>query len=346
MGITPEFLFDFESNMQAITEDEYSRIASNLWWSRIMKTRPSSSKKELLAWMLSTAKIEDLETAGGKVPFEDLVSTYSEFTNKHAGAGLRLKRSELEDLDGKGLDQAGKWSRDIGAYMAYWPQEQAVALLKNGATSGYTSYDGVTFFHAAHPVNPYDAGAGTYQNILTGAASGAYPGACPIDTSVAIDVALVNLAKAVAYIKSLKMPNGVTPRFLRPKLIIAPPLMQMRVVQLLDAKTLPQGATGGAGSGDVEAVIRSFGWDVPIIADELAGFESSTTYFIVCEELSSSELGGLVYIEREPFRIDYYTGQGGQNVQLDRMDELEWHCKGRNVAGYGHPYKVFKCKGS
>jgi hypothetical protein len=33
-ALDSEFLFDFESNMQAITENEYARFSANLWWSR------------------------------------------------------------------------------------------------------------------------------------------------------------------------------------------------------------------------------------------------------------------------------------------------------------------------
>lgn len=348
-ALTPSFLFDFESNMQAITEDEYSRFAANLWWSRYMRPRPSGSRREIVAWLLSTAKIEDLGKLGGNLPFEDLVAAYTEFENRDAGAGLRLKRNQIEDLDGNGLELAGKWSSDIGAYMAYWPQKKLVELIKNGHVAGNNSYDGKTFFAADHPLNPFNVGLGTYQNVFTGAASGAYPGALPIDDSVDLDVALVNLSKAIAYIKSIRMPNGEDPRFLRPVGILAPPRMQQRVVQLTNAKFIAQMAGGGTagGSADVEALIASLGFVQPTIADELAGFESDTTWFLACEEMSSTSLGGFVYIDREPFAIKYYTGQdGGTGVDaiLDRARELEWHCHGRNVGGYGHPYSFFKAK--
>jgi phage major head subunit gpT-like protein len=355
-ALTPEFLFDFESNMQVITENEYARFASNLWWSKFMKTRPSSSKKEIVTWLLSTAKIEDLEKSGGKMVFEDLVSKYTTYENKNAGGGLRLKKQQLEDLDGGGIDLATKWSGDIGAYMAYWPQKQLVSLIKNGATSGFNSYDDVTFFSNAHPINPANTGLGTYANIFTGAAAStpatdpndaSYPGACAIDDSVTVDVALANLSKVVSYIRSIRMPNGEDPRFLRPVSILAPPRMQARVTQLTNAKFIAQAAASGGGSGDVEALIASFGLVTPTIADEFAGFESDTTWFLACEELASSQLGGFVYVDREPFRITYYTGSGGGtgvDAILDRTDELEWHCKGRNVTGYGHPYTMFKVK--
>jgi hypothetical protein len=45
-----------------------------------------------------------------------------------------------------------------------------------------------------------------------------------------------------------------------------------------------------------------------------------------------------------PFLVHYY---GTQNqVELSRRQELEWHCIGRNVVAPGHPYLLFKCKGS
>jgi len=347
--VTPSFLFDFESNMQAITENEYARMSANLWWSQFMKVRPSSSKKEIVAWLLSTAKIE-AQGLGGNIAFDDMVSTYTTFTNLDSGAGLKLRRNQLEDLDGNGLDLASKWSADIGAYMAYWPQKQLVTLMKNGHVTtgvGGAAYDGKAFFASDHPVNPANTGLGTFQNLFTGAVSGSYPGAIDITENVTPDAALKNLGAAFAYIRSIKMPNGIDPRFLRPKVLVVPPALQQRAVLLTSAKFLAQAATTGGGSADVSAVISAMGMSPPIVADELAGFESDTTFFIGCEELSSSQLGGFVYVDREPFAITYYTGNGGGtgvDAVLDRARELEWHCHGRNVAGYGHPFAFFKCK--
>lgn len=345
-ALTPQFLFDFESNMRAITEAEYARLSSNMWWSRFMKTRPSGSAKEIVGWLLTSAKIEDYGPAGGKAVFEELAAQTMTYTLSNAGNALRLKRQQLLDLDGNGLDLAAKWSADIGAYMAYWPQKQMVNLLRNGQIAGNNSYDGLSFFNTGHPVNPANPGAGTFTNVFQ---AGAGPGVLPIDSSVAADVALANIGRAVAYVKSIKMPNGEDPRFLRPTAIIAPPALQARVTQLTNARYLAQAAASGGGSGDVEAVINSFGFTTPVIADELAGFENDTTWFLLCEEISSaSQLGAFVYIDREPFQITYYTGQdgGGLDADLMRRDELEWHCKGRNVAGYGHPYLAFKVKGA
>lgn len=350
-ALTPEFLMDLESRMQVITENDYARLSSNLWWSRLMKKKTTGARRELLAWLLSTAQIVDTGPKGGKVGYDEILSQMTEFETTFAGRGLKIHKSQLEDTDGDGADAAMKWSGDIGAYMAYWPQKQCVKLLKNGHLTDSKSYDAVEFFSKAHPVNPQNTGKGTFANLFSGAAASTpstdpndagYPGACPIDDSVSVDVALANLSKIVAYIEGIKMPNGEDPRFLRPVGILAPPRMRQRVVQLTNAKFIAQAASSGGGSGDVEALIQSFGFSQPILAQELSGFESDTTFFLICEELSSTQLGGLVYIEREAFKIQYYTG--AQLPDLARMNELEWLTQGRYAAGYGHPFCLFKCK--
>lgn len=352
-ALTPTVLMDLESRMQIITEREYNRLANNVWYPSITKLRGSTGRRDVIMWLLSTAQIRS-QGKGGNINFSDLVSTYTEIENGYAGDGLRLTKAQLTDTDGGGMDLAAQWSGDIGAYMAYWPQKQATDLLKKGhllaGSGGYTGYDQKAFFATDHPVNPFNLNAGTYANLLTGApvaASGntpAYPGTCPIDDSVSLDVALVNMGKIFSYIASIRMPNGEDPRFLRPSTLLVPPRMFPRAVQLTSAKFLAQVASSGAGSADVEALIKALGFATPRMADELAGFESDTTFYVGCETISSSQLGAVLYTEREPFAINYY-GTVDQAV-LGRAQELEWQCHGRNVISPGHPYLLMKCKGS
>jgi Mu-like prophage major head subunit gpT len=343
-ALTPSFLMDLETRMQIITEREYERLNANLWWQQVAKMRPSTGLRDIILWLLSTAQIAD-QGKGGNMRFEDIVSRYTTVENKFSGAGLKLSRAQLEDTDGGGVDLAAQWSADIGAYMSYWPQKQTAYFLKNAHTASlFSSYDEVAYFSGSHPYNPFNTGAGTFANLLTGAASGTFPGACPIDDATDLDDALVNLGKVFAYICSLKMPNGEDPRMLRPKWIFCSPRMFPRVVQLTSAKFLAQVAGSGAGSADVEAVIKALGFAQPIQCDELAGFESDTTYFVACETLAASQLGAVMYVQREPYRINYY-GTADQ-AQLNRSQELEWHCLGRNVIAPGHPFLLFKVKAS
>jgi len=348
-ALTPQFMMDLESRMQLLTENEYARLVQGLWWQNLAKVKTTTAGKEILAWLLSTAKIYP-EGKGGNIRFDDLVSTYTTMEPKFSGAGLKLNKAQFEDTDGQGMNLAAEWSSQIGAQIAYWPQEQVADFLMHAHEAGtYVGYDGKPFFAVDHPVNPYRTGV-TFANLLTGTAgvggnSGTTsPGALPIDASVPVDTALLNLQRLFAYIASIKMPNGKQPRRLRPRFILTPPSLTFRAVQLTQAKFIAQLASGGgAASADVEALIQALGYAAPVQADELGGFEDEKTYFVACEQVTSSQLGAITFLEREPYKILYYGSQ--TEAELDRRDEYEWHVKGRNGMGAGHPFLLFKVKG-
>lgn len=335
--LTAQFMMDLESRMRFIQEREYLRLASGLWWDQVTKVLQSGSKRDIFAWVINSAQLED-QGQGGNIAFDDMLMVETEYSSNTVGKGLKLRRQQFEDLDGHGVQIAAEWAAQMAAQHAYWPQRQVATFLKNGHLSTSLAYDGLPFFSASHLVNPRDSSKGTFSNLFTGV---------PIDVSVAPDVALANLQTVFSNIASIKMPNGSDPRRLRPAAILANPKMFPRAVQLTNAKFLAQAASSGGGSGDVEALIAAMGYGKPICADEFAGYESDTTYFVVAEQIAGSQLGGLVYVEREGFTTTYYSGRSGSaglDAALDRADELEWHTKGRNIVGYGHPFVVFKCK--
>lgn len=352
-ALTKSFLVDFETNLRSIVESSYSAFSSNLFWDRLMLSRPTNRRQEIYAWLLSTAQIRSINKFGGEMQFEDVIQTSASFEVGAAVAGLKLRRFQLEDLDGGGVDIAAKWAQDIGQYMAYWPQKQLVSLISAGESG--TTYDGLSFFNNAHLCDPTSKNnSATFANLFTSTAAStpltdpndaAYPGACPIDSSVSLDTALANLGKVVAYIKSIKMPNGVDPRFLQPTTLVVPPQLQIRAQQLTNARFIAQAASSGGGSGDITGVMSNLGVSDFIVAPELAA--DGTSWYLASKEQTGTQIGAFLYLDREPFKITYYTGQGGGtgvDAVLDRADELEWHCKGRNVAAYGHPFLFHKIK--
>lgn len=344
MPVTPAFLFDLESRMRHIVEDEYVRMGSSdvLWWDEITRLITSGSRRELVTWILNTAYLEEEGPSGG-LDFEDMTVLEHSFEAKGAGKGLKLKKTQFDDLDGNGVYIVSEWSKQIGAQHAYWPQRQIAKLLREGETG--QAYDKRAFFANNHPNNPHDPPAGTFSNLLVG-------NNYRIDPGVPFDTAHDNLARVYAHIASLKMPNGRDPRFLRPGFILTPPSMWSRAVTLVGAEFISaSSAGGGGGTLDVKGVISKLGYQAPRQSDELAGFEDETSYFVFARQTAGSTLGAFGYVEREPFSIRFYTGQNGAgaigiDAILDRTDELEWHTKGRNVAAYGHPWLVFKVKAS
>lgn len=343
-ALTPSFVFDLETNMRMLSENEYLRWSSTpgfLWWDKLAVRRPSMTRREIVTWILNTAQIET-QGKGGNFAFDTLTIIDREFTHDTHGKAFKLRRQQFEDLDGNGVQLASEWASQIGAQQAYWPQKQIFNLLRNGeGTTVATGYDGLAYFHASHPVNPNDTSVGTYSNLFTGGS------AAPIDDSVSLETATINLAKVYAAIAALKMPNGVDPRGLRPAGIFCAPRLMPRAVQLTNAKFIAMSSAAGAGgSGDLAGYVQNMGFGSVTQIDELAGIDD-TSYYVAAQQLGASAQGALVYIDREPFTVRYYTGRGGGtgvDAILDRADELEWHTSGRNGVAYGHPYLLFKVK--
>lgn len=377
--LTPQFVMQYERRMRSITEVEYARrlAAQNTWWNRVLRQTDIEGKSERVTWLLSTAYIEPVGPSNaGVVPFENMVTQSVEYPVLRHAKGIKVLRDQLEDLDGTGLNLLAEWSQQIGNESAYYPQRLAAQLVLNGAATDGTAnaYDGVPFFadnSNPHLNNPFKPSAGSYANWLHGAAAGNYPGKLPIDNSVTTDVALQNMGKAIAYIAGLKMPNGVDPRFLTPKAILCPPQMAPRVRQLTDAKLIAQAAASGGGGADVEKLISGWALGEPIVVQEFAAtttyngtaaianpttgllsmknFTASgndTTWYLVCQEMQTTQLGGLLLVMRKPFKVTYYTGDGssstGLDAILDRANELEYHVQGRMSVQYGHPYTIFR----
>lgn len=341
-AITPNYMMNLETRMQVIQSNAYDNLNRDPWWTKIAKKVTITGGKERFLWLLDTAQIKRTGRNGGNVEYEDIVSAQTEVEVENAADGLKLKKEQLSDTDGNGVDLAGHWSRGVGAYASYWPEECVADALK----ANLTTYDNLPFFHTAHPVNPYDAAAGTFANIFTGNASGAYPGKVPIDTSVSLEAALVNLTKVIGYVAGMKMPNGKTPRKLRLAHLFVPPLLMPRAVQLTSAKFIATVAGSAAGTTDVEALIRSMGLGVPTVMPELgAAFGGSDVDFYVgMEDITNDQLGAFLYAEREPFSVNFYGPM--TDVELARTRVFEWLTEGRNNVAPGHPFLLFKCCGT
>jgi hypothetical protein len=346
---TPEWLHEMESNMKAITIDGYKRLLSKLWWNRVAVEKSSMAKKEVFAWLVSTATIRKMES--GQAHFEDMLSIYTTIENEFASSGLVLRRDQLEDLfngvpGGEGLQLARRWSSDIARQAAYWPQKCVARAILDGEAAGSLTYDGLPFFDDGHYVNGVDDADGTFANILNPTTVGH---AVRIDEAVTVDAALNNLNAVRAYIASILMPNGEDPRNLVMRAIIHPPALRARVIELTSASLIAQAAASGGGGADVAEVVRDWAFEKPLEAPELSSAFTTpdgntgvdTTYYVAASEApGDDELGALVYQNREPFAVLYHGPEAAP--ELARSRELQWKCDGRNAVGYGHPYLLFK----
>ena len=372
---TADFLFNVMKRSVAFNEYNFNKLTRDLWYQRVTKDRNFNTKSERLTWLFETAGVDQLTPqdggeSGGTLSFDELATVTTEYFPAFYGRGFKMSRIRWENFvnGSNGLDPLTSWGGGVGKYGAYVPQRQIAQLFLNGAN--VTGYDGVAFWSTSHPTHPTISGYGTYANTFTGGASGVYPGACPIDDSVSLETALTNLSKLLSYIRTAVLqPNGMgDPRRLVPKYLLHPVRMTPRVNLLLDAAYLPLSANSGGGSAELKAFYQRQPAKLePIEAPELGaaitytvpygaatGLSTSvtgsdTTFYIICEEATDSELGSFIMSIRKPFSMSTFAGEGGGaalDAILSRSGDIESHYKGWYGFNYGHPYGVFQCKGS
>lgn len=337
-----------ETNMRAISNDEYARFQrpENKWWDTAATRLTVATTKQILTWFVNSAQLYP-QGQGGNFSYADPLQLTTDFTPATSGAAVKVRRQEIEDIDGNGvlsgaaLAPLTAWARDMGAQFGYWPQLQIAALIKaaTGTTLG-TAYDGLAYFHTAHFNNGKDSSDGTYANLLSG---GTYAPA----TGVSDDVRLAALAKVYLAMAIVKNATGTQVRMLRPSAILCGPSLYPTMARLLDSKFIAANASvaGAGGSSDFSGFLTRLGYGRVMLAPELVESEWDTNYIVLADRGGEADLGAFVYVDREPYSIRYYTGRGGGtgvDAILDSADVLEWHASGRNTAGFGHPFLAFK----
>lgn len=334
--LTPEFILNFESNLSSLIVDNWGRVGQNLIWDKFMKLRPAQTKREILTWLLETGKIYP-EGDGGSKRFDDIAAWSTEFEVSDFGSGLVLTKNEIEDnsmartfngVQVAALDYAAKWARDTGAACGYFPQEQWIALLKAGFTTG-KSYDALSFFNKLHPRNVVSGlgGNATYSNVIENVNLRPTRGVGDSEQDVLLQ-GRAALGRALAHIRAQRFFTGV-PRFLTPRALLVQTDMHEHAELLVRATQI--------GAGDNRKPLAPIEvYSTPEIDDLPAG-----SYFIGVEDMLSEELGAFVYAERQPFTVSFYGPQ--TEVELARRKVHEWHNDGRSGSLYGHPYLFYAC---
>ncbi|MCC6557186.1 MAG: Mu-like prophage major head subunit gpT family protein [Polyangiaceae bacterium] len=312
---TAKHVIGFEDRLKSIVNDDYQNALRRVWWPQVMGTRPSSGKREIIEWLLTTAQIVDLPK--GEMQFDDLVTQTHEAVNVPRGGGLRLDRDHWEDDEAK---FAAQWAAQMGSEMALSPQYECVGLFVGGEQQ--KAYDGRPFFAEDHPVNPFDDSKGTYRNLVTDVSQ-----MDPTLPALPVDLSPETFALGVAHMKTFVMPNGRN-RDLQPVLLAAPPQLESK------ARTV----TGAKYISATDNVLTDYHVE-PLIINQLS-FEPRSWYLLAQQ---GGELGmPFMWQERTAYGMTSYTGL--TDAELSRMNKLEWHVRGRNVAYYGHPYLAIKFK--
>jgi len=372
--------------------NEYARIAAKLVYQRFTKVLPSTTLEEHYISQLENQVIRDFGQDGGGVDFSELVFTENVFFNHFHKWGTRISEAKFTDmaqsgiLGADGIKAMGESVRQATAKAAYLPQQLTTGVLRagtgtklstsNGNSYSLKCYDGLSLFNVAHPVNFKKTKLGTYTNLFSGAPSGTNPGFLPLggpfaknsstgeweynaSADVSIEDGWNNLWVAIAYLSTMKMPDGETPRYLTPTTITCSKQLLKNIDRILDAKNIAVHAgsgSAGGGSMDIEGSIKRLGFKEPTVLDELSAPKDEALngtakierydWFLNCEDdNNASEIGSINIGLRMPWNVKIFsdgTGGGEAQRELAIEDAVEAIGKMRLFVGVGEPQYLYK----
>jgi len=254
-GIRGEFFNRFEA-----VETLYEQLSTRI---------PSTTSAESYKWLGTVPQVR--EWGSGRLAKGLRSESYSVENLKYE-ATLEVDRDEISD------DQLGQIRIRIAelAQRAATHKDYLIAqLLINGATSGYNSYDGVTFFNAAH----VSGASGNQDNDLAPSATDA-----SAPTTAEFKTALgAAIATMMGFVDDQGEPMHLDASGL---VCLVPPSMYFTALEAVNASVISQTTNVMAGIADV----RSFPW-----------LSMATTWYL-CKV--NTPVRPFVFQDREPIEFN------------------------------------------
>ncbi len=210
--------------------------AVNPIWRELATVVRSNSSSESYRWLGTVPQMR--EWGSGRLAKGLRSESYSVENNKYE-ATIEVDRDELAD------DQLGQIVvrvRELARRAATHPDKLLATMLENGGSTGYTSYDGVTFFSSSHE----SGDSGTQSNDLSFDASN--------PSSVTADEFAESYQQAVETLLSYKDDQGEPMNNDLGKLVVlVPSVLWYRAKQALTADML--GSSTNILSGEAQVIV-------------------------------------------------------------------------------------------
>lgn len=324
--ISPAQFNIFKSTINTMVGQAYSESPTH--YQRICSTMPSGSSQQVYGWtgMLAKPRV----WTGPRVTIEAAPQTYL-VVNLPYEETVSIDRFELDD------DQYGIYYRllpDLARQTKRLPDYWVRDLIENtGSQTGtrQNGFDGLSAFNTAHPVDLYNAAAGTYTNDTSGGGqtiSGRLIGGAFGVTAV---------ATVREYMRSLKSEDqermGVNP-----DVIMIPNELELEAELVIKSMFLapPSWGTISGQVGAADNPLRRFGLEVMV--NELL---SSTTNWYMLD--TTKALKPFMWQVREAPRMVPRVNENDPQV----IDEhrFSWNMWGRAAPAWGFSW-LFHRSGS
>lgn len=286
-------------------------------YDKLCQSVPSNSSQEVYGWtgMLPKMRLWN----GPRVVFEPAPQTYI-LANQTFESTLALDRFRLDD------DQYGIYYRmlpDMARQAKRQPDYMVRDLLENSGDQTGTrqlGLDGLTAFNTAHPIDLYNANAGTYSNDFTGGGyTTTFPKAGGGTSSVTVGGAFSPTAvmTAVEYMMTYKGEDGEALGIV-PNTIMVHPLLrgEAEVVLRNSFFAPPAFATLTGQVGAAENPFQRFGIDLlvnPFLTQAYTWYLMDTTrgFMPLIHQIRQATVTVPRINEQDPIVFDSHTFQYG-----------------------------------
>jgi phage major head subunit gpT-like protein len=308
--IKPDSLRALDVTVRTAFMDAYGSTAYTPRYPGVATVQPSGSAKNIYPSMIDAASVR--EWVGERV-INPLVLEGASVTNQKWELTYSVQRDALDDDQSGAVGMLMSRVRSGGGKFLRHKDKLVFTVLKANATC----LDGVALFNGSHPVNPKDAGAGTFDNDI---------GTTALTAN--------NAAAVRASMMELKGPDG-DPINENPRLIIVPPALELTARKIAEADEIV--FSGNAN----ESNVFKGQYDVIVVPQLAASFASGsdTTWYMA--DVSDAEDRGLIMQEREAVEITSLFSL--TDPQVFTRDEYQWGARARYVAAAGNPKKIFRC---
>ena len=290
--ITPAQFNLFRSTVNTMIGAAYAETPSH--WEKFAGRLPCDSAQLVLGWtgMLPKARL----WTGPRVVNEHAPQTYVAIPEPYE-ATFAVDRFDLDD------DKLGLYYRDLpdlGRQLKRLPDLWFRDWLENtgdmAAISGVTNgLDGLSHWNTAHPVDIYNAAAGTYCNDFTGGGQTLSIGG--VNVLVGGPFGVTSVATTREYMRQLKAEDGEAMGII-PRQIMISTMKELEAEVVLKSLFFAPPAWGGITGqvGSADNVMRRFNLE-PFVNELLA---NPNTWYMLAE---SNGVKPFSWIEREAARF-------------------------------------------
>ncbi len=288
----------FFLNLDTMYQQGYA--AGESTYEQWSQTVTSTGKTSVHGWMDKFPKMR--EWLGPRV-VESIVTQVYSLTNKKFELTYSINRTDIED-DLLGLYAPA--AQMMGMQAKEWPDDQMTPVLEAGFTE--TTFDGVAFFSASHPIDTaLETTSSTQANLMTGAAFSA-----------------PNVSLMRTNFRNLKGRDN-KPLGMNLRAIIIPPALESNALQLANSEFIVATFGANAATGSQSNILK--GSFTPIVNAKLT---NSTTWY---GSDNRWPMKGLIWQLRVAPQFDMKVSPTSENLFND--DQYIMGVRARGVGGYG-----------